>query len=84
MKQINNRWVIVGIVSFGDKECSGGGGVYTRVDYYYDWIMSYISVTSTTKTTTSATTETSTYESSSNTLVTFRFLTILLFSLIVA
>lgn len=84
MKLINNRWVIVGIVSFGDEECSGAGGVYTRVDYYYDWIMSYVSVPSTFKTTTVSTTETLPYESSSNTLVTFKVITILFISLLLA
>jgi secreted trypsin-like serine protease len=40
MKIINNRWTLVGIVSYGDENCSGASGVYARVDYYYDWIQS--------------------------------------------
>lgn len=37
MQQIDNRWVLTGIVSNGDALCSGKG-VYTNVSFYYDWI----------------------------------------------
>ncbi len=44
----NNRWYIVGIVSFGDG-CSraNSGGIYTRVSAYYNWIRQIMSTSST-------------------------------------
>jgi secreted trypsin-like serine protease len=44
----NNRWYIVGIVSFGDG-CSraNSGGIYTRVSAYYQWIRQIMSSSST-------------------------------------
>lgn len=35
-----NRWVVVGLVSMGLKECGMPGipGVYTKIDTYLDWI----------------------------------------------
>lgn len=43
----NNRWFIVGIVSFGDG-CSraNSGGIYTRVSAYDDWISQIMSTES--------------------------------------
>lgn len=40
----NNRWYIIGIVSFGDG-CSraNSGGVYTRVSAYHKWIFDIMS-----------------------------------------
>ncbi|CAF1614987.1 unnamed protein product [Adineta ricciae] len=40
----NNRWYIVGIVSFGDG-CSraNSGGIYTRVSAYHQWILQTMS-----------------------------------------
>ncbi len=40
----NNRWYIVGIVSFGDG-CSraNSGGIYTRVSAYEKWILQVMS-----------------------------------------
>ena len=37
MQPINGRWYLVGVVSNGDKACSGKG-IYTNVAYYVDWI----------------------------------------------
>jgi secreted trypsin-like serine protease len=73
MKKIDNRWTIVGIVSYGDEECSGAGGVYARVDYYYDWIMSHSNVTI--RQTTTMQTKINT---SSNILFSFKFFNIVL------
>ncbi len=44
----NNRWYIVGIVSFGDG-CSraNSGGIYTRVSSYYKWIQQIMSTSPT-------------------------------------
>lgn len=44
----NNRWHIIGIVSFGDG-CSraNSGGIYTRVSAYHDWITQIMSSSST-------------------------------------
>ena len=36
-----NNWVTVGVVSFGNIACDGNG-IYTKVNYYYDWIMDNI------------------------------------------
>ena len=46
MLYANNRWYIVGIVSFGDG-CSraNSGGVYTRVSAYEQWIQQIMSST---------------------------------------
>lgn len=43
----NNRWYIIGIVSFGDG-CSraNSGGIYTRVSAYYKWIRQVMSSSS--------------------------------------
>ncbi|UJR28817.1 hypothetical protein I4U23_010041 [Adineta vaga] len=43
----NNRWYIVGIVSFGDG-CSraNSGGIYTRVSAYHQWILQIMSSSS--------------------------------------
>ncbi|CAF0928188.1 unnamed protein product [Rotaria sordida] len=40
----NNRWYIIGIVSFGDG-CSraNSGGIYTRVSAYHKWILEIMS-----------------------------------------
>lgn len=40
----NNRWYIMGIVSFGDG-CSraNSGGIYTRVSAYHKWIVEVMS-----------------------------------------
>jgi secreted trypsin-like serine protease len=72
MKKIDNRWTVVGIVSYGDEECTGAGGVYARVDHYYDWIMSHSSAIKTSNKTLST-------KSNSNTLSSLKFCNILLF-----
>jgi secreted trypsin-like serine protease len=82
MKEIDNRWTVVGIVSFGDEECTGAGGVYTRVDYYYDWIMSHSSATKTT--TQITTTKTLPPDSGSNTSFSFKLFNILLIAFLLA
>ncbi|CAG0896556.1 unnamed protein product [Cyprideis torosa] len=40
MIKVNNQWTIFGIVAGGIGEKCGTGlpGIFTRVDYYYDWI----------------------------------------------
>lgn len=37
---VTNRWIVVGLVSMGLKECGVKGipGVYTKIDMYLDWI----------------------------------------------
>jgi len=44
MLYTNNRWYIIGIVSFGDG-CSraNSGGIYTRVSAYHKWILQAMS-----------------------------------------
>jgi elastase-1 len=46
---VSGQKLLVGIVSFGNVNCNELNGdlsqvpnVYTRVSYYYDWILSYI------------------------------------------
>ncbi|KAI8521425.1 protein kinase C signaling [Branchiostoma belcheri] len=38
--QLDGRWTMVGVTSFGDDECGrpGSYGVYTKVSHYMDWI----------------------------------------------
>ena len=44
MLYTDNRWHIVGIVSFGDG-CSrvNSGGIYTRISAYEEWILQIMS-----------------------------------------
>ncbi|XP_052902958.1 CLIP domain-containing serine protease B4-like [Anopheles moucheti] len=43
MKPIKSHHYVVGIVSFGPQKCGSGiPAVYTRVDKYYDWIVSHM------------------------------------------
>uniref|UniRef100_A0A182MLT7 CLIP domain-containing serine protease n=1 Tax=Anopheles culicifacies TaxID=139723 RepID=A0A182MLT7_9DIPT len=43
MKKIKSQHYVVGVVSFGPQKCGNGvPAVYTRVDKFYDWIVSYM------------------------------------------
>ncbi|CAG0905354.1 unnamed protein product [Cyprideis torosa] len=46
MVKDNGQWTIFGIVAAGvGKECASGiPSLYIRVDYYYDWIQTVISL----------------------------------------
>ena len=36
-----NKWTQIGIVSYGTASCNGVG-IYTKVAYYFSWIMDEI------------------------------------------
>jgi secreted trypsin-like serine protease len=44
--QGNPRYVQYGLASFGAKECASGAfpGIFTRLDYYLDWILDTMTV----------------------------------------
>lgn len=39
--QVNGRWHLVGVTSWGPNPC-GEGGVYTRLSGFNDWILSTV------------------------------------------
>lgn len=41
IKQVSEKWFLVGVVSYGDQECKGTG-VYTNVTVMNDWIKNWI------------------------------------------
>jgi secreted trypsin-like serine protease len=41
IKRVSQKWHLVGVVSYGDKDCRGTG-VYTNVTVMYDWIKKFI------------------------------------------
>ncbi|CAF0722022.1 unnamed protein product [Brachionus calyciflorus] len=43
MVELNSQWFIYGIVSFGSYPiCAEGPAIYTRVSFYYNWVMNSI------------------------------------------
>jgi len=43
MNQINALWYLSGVVSFGTNECDSSlPGVYTNIEFFYDWILETI------------------------------------------
>ena len=41
-KSYRDPWYQVGIVSFGLSPCGGGAGLYTKVEYFLDWIATHL------------------------------------------